>query len=104
MTDSLNQEETLSGTGVEDEIREPRKYKVLLHNDDYTTMEFVVRVLVSVFHKSEAEATRIMLAVHQNGKGVCGVFTAEVAETKVVMVRQLAKEGGFPLKCTMEEE
>jgi len=104
MTDPLHHDEFESGTDLRDEVREPRKYRVLLHNDDYTTMEFVVRVLVTVFHKSEADATRIMLAVHQNGKGVCGVFTAEVAETKVVMVRQMAREGGYPLKCTMEEE
>jgi len=104
MTDPLYHDESESGTDLKDEVREPRKYRVLLHNDDYTTMEFVVRVLVTVFHKSEADATRIMLAVHQNGKGVCGVFTAEVAETKVVMVRQMAREGGYPLKCTMEEE
>ncbi|MFZ5428010.1 MAG: ATP-dependent Clp protease adapter ClpS [Thermodesulfobacteriota bacterium] len=104
MTDPIHQNESESGAGVEEQIREPRKYKVLLHNDDYTTMEFVVEILMTVFHKSEAEATQIMLAVHKNGMGVCGVYTAEVAETKVVAVRQLARRGGYPLKCTMEEE
>jgi len=96
--------ESESGTGLDDELREPVKYKVLLHNDDYTTMEFVVEVLRTIFHKTTADATRIMLAIHKRGKGVCGVYTAEIAETKVAAVRQMAREGGFPLKCTLEEE
>jgi ATP-dependent Clp protease adaptor protein ClpS len=104
MTDPLHQDESESGTGLKEEVREPRKYKVLLHNDDYTTMEFVVQVLMTVFHKTETEATQVMLAVHKNGLGVCGVYTAEVAETKVVAVRHMARQGGYPLKCTMEEE
>lgn len=104
MTDPLSREDIESGSGVKEEVREPRKFKVLLHNDDYTTMEFVVQVLMAVFHKNEADATQIMLAVHNNGMGVCGVFTAEVAETKVVMVRQMARKAGYPLKSTMEEE
>lgn len=104
MTDPLSREDIESGSGVKEEVREPRKFKVLLHNDDYTTMEFVVQVLMTVFHKNEADATTIMLAVHNNGMGVCGVFTAEVAETKVVMVRQMARKAGYPLKSTMEEE
>lgn len=91
------------GVSVEDEVREPRKYKVLLHNDDYTTMEFVVGVLKAVFGKSEPEAMEIMLKIHNDGIGVCGIFTAEVAETKVALVRQAAAQSGFPLKCTMEE-
>lgn len=86
------------------EVKEPSRYKVLLHNDDYTTMDFVVEILTKVFHKSEAEATRIMLAVHHEGVGVCGLYTAEVAETKVDMVHRLARGAGFPLKCTMEKE
>jgi len=104
MSDPQSREESESGAGVQEEIREPRNYKVLLHNDDYTTMEFVVQVLSTVFNKSEAEANRIMLSVHNNGVGVCGVYTAELAETKVIMVRQMARKGGYPLKCTMEEE
>jgi len=104
MADPFYQDESESGTGLKDELREPVKYKVLLHNDDYTTMEFVVDVLRSVFHKTAVDATQIMLAVHKYGRGVCGVYTAEVAETKVIAVRQMAREGGFPLKCTMEEE
>ena len=98
------EEEVLSETETEEEVREPSMYRVLLHNDDYTTMEFVVEVLMFVFSKSPEEATRIMLNVHRKGVGVCGVFTYEVAETKVDTVERLARENGFPLKCTMEEE
>ncbi|MGM0540387.1 MAG: ATP-dependent Clp protease adapter ClpS, partial [Thermodesulfobacteriota bacterium] len=82
---------------------EPPQYKVVLHNDDYTTMEFVVYVLKNVFLKSEGEAIQIMLSVHRNGSGVCGIYTYEVAETKVARVHSMAKEEGYPLKCTMEE-
>lgn len=89
--------------GEETAIKEPSKYKVLLHNDDYTTMEFVVQVLMDIFGKTESEATNIMLTIHKNGIGVCGIYTAEVAETKVALVTQLARKKGFPLKCTMEE-
>ena len=88
---------------IEEELEEPPMYKMLLHNDDYTTMEFVVEVLRKVFHKSPAEATRIMLLVHKSGTGVCGVYTAEMAETKVEMVHHLARKSGFPLQCSMEE-
>jgi ATP-dependent Clp protease adaptor protein ClpS len=104
MTDSIRQDEYESGTVLSEELQEPRKFRVLLHNDDYTTMEFVVHVLKAVFNKSDADATQIMLSVHKNGTGLCGVYTAEMAETKVVAVRQLARENGYPLKCTMEEE
>jgi ATP-dependent Clp protease adaptor protein ClpS len=91
---------------TEDDIRldEPPLYRVLLINDDYTTMEFVVAVLKNVFYKSEAEATRIMLNVHQQGSGVCGLYPYEIAETKVDAVEALARENGFPLKCTMERD
>ena len=78
-------------------------YKVLLHNDDYTTMDFVVQILELVFSKAPAEAMQIMLSVHRSGIGVCGVYTAEVAETKVAMVHHLAHEHNYPLKCSMEE-
>ncbi len=90
-------------TTTRDEIKEPPLYKVLLHNDDYTTMDFVVMVLETVFHKSPSEATRIMLNVHRNGIGVCGVYPAEIAETKVNTVHSLAVEAGFPLKASMEK-
>lgn len=82
--------------------RRPRLYRVILHNDDYTTMEFVVYVLMEVFNKSRTEATQIMLHVHTKGKGTCGLYTFEVAETKVSVVASKARENGFPLKCTME--
>jgi ATP-dependent Clp protease adaptor protein ClpS len=96
------EEEVISET--RDEIDEPPMYKVLLHNDDYTTMEFVVEILMLVFNKSPEEAVEIMLNVHQKGIGICGVYTYEVSETKVNTVNDLARENGFPLKCTMEEE
>jgi ATP-dependent Clp protease adaptor protein ClpS len=86
------------------EVKEPPLYKVLLLNDDYTTMEFVVEVLMYVFHKTSEEATRIMLSVHRVGVGVCGLYPFEVAETKVDTVESLARENGFPLKCVMERE
>lgn len=103
MSHPREQELPDSGVSVEEEVREPRMYRVLLHNDDYTTMEFVVKVLVVVFHKQENEATQIMLSVHEKGVGVCGEYTAEVAEVKVSLVHRLARENGYPLKCSMEE-
>jgi ATP-dependent Clp protease adaptor protein ClpS len=97
--------ETKEDTDVKSrsDISEPALYKVLLHNDDYTTMEFVVQVLMQVFHKSVVTATRIMLDVHKQGIGVCGLYTYEVAETKVETVIRMARENGHPLKCTMEK-
>jgi len=88
---------------VEREIKEPPQYRVILHNDDYTTMEFVVYVLQTVFYKEETEAVQIMLMVHRNGSGVCGIYTAEVAETKVSLVHDMARKHGYPLKCSMQE-
>ena len=96
------EEEVISET--RNETDEPPMYKVLLHNDDYTTMEFVVEILMLVFNKPPEEAVEIMLNVHQKGIGLCGVYTYEVSETKVNTVHDLARENGFPLKCTMEEE
>jgi len=89
---------------TEEEVTEPPLYRVLLHNDDYTTMEFVVEVLIFVFNKSVEQATQIMLNVHHNGIGVCGVFLYDIAESKVDTVQKLASDQGFPLKCTMEKE
>src|SRR4026208_1944592 len=84
--------------------QKPSLYRVLLLNDDYTPMEFVVYVLERFFNKSREEATTIMLHVHQNGVGVCGIFTYEVAETKVAQVLDLARRQEHPLQCTMEKE
>jgi ATP-dependent Clp protease adaptor protein ClpS len=84
------------------EIKEPRLYKVLLHNDDYTTMEFVISILETVFHKSTPDATRIMLNVHNEGVGVAGIYTREISETKIAVVHELAKKNEFPLRCSME--
>src|SRR5438552_18339891 len=89
---------------TEQETRKPRLYKVLLHNDHYTTMEFVVAVLQSVFHRSESEATTIMLHIHRNGVGVAGVYTREIAETRAAKTTALAREPEFPLLCTLEPE
>ena len=85
-------------------LKRPRMYKVLLHNDDYTPRDFVVLVLQHVFHVGEAEATRLMLYVHQNGVGVVGIFPYSVAETKVAEVIATAEHAKFPLICTMEPE
>lgn len=89
---------------VQEDLEEPPLYLVLLHNDDYTTMQFVVEVLMAVFNKSMEEATNIMLNVHKKGVGLCGLYPYEVAETKVNTVVTLASENGFPLKCSMERE
>ena len=86
------------------ETKKPELYKVLLLNDDYTTMDFVVEVLETVFHRTPAEAFRIMMQVHTQGKGLCGVYTFEVAETKVEAVHDLAQQNGFPLRASLEEE
>jgi ATP-dependent Clp protease adaptor protein ClpS len=86
------------------DISEPKKYKVLLLNDDYSTMEFVIEVLTTIFKKNLDEATKIMLSVHNKGKEVCGIYTHEIASTKVAQVKIKARKSGFPLKAVMEEE
>ncbi len=86
------------------ETKEPSLYRVILLNDDYTTMDFVIHVLEAIFHKPPAEATRIMLDVHKRGSGLCGVYTREIAETKVTAVHELAAVNQFPLRCMMEKE
>ena len=85
-------------------VKHPKKYKVFILNDDYTSMDFVVDILISVFHKSYEQAENIMLEVHKKDRGLCGVYTHEIAETKVMQVIKKAKDGGFPLRATMEEE
>jgi ATP-dependent Clp protease adaptor protein ClpS len=98
--------DTESETGLEDEtdVKEPPMFRVYLLNDDYTTMEFVVLVLQHVFNKNSEDAVVIMLNVHRSGKGLCGVYTREIAETKVDAVTALAEANGFPLKCTIEKD
>jgi len=91
-------------TRPQEKARKPKLYKVLLHNDDYTTMEFVVWILQTVFHHDETTATRIMLHVHQNGIGVAGLYPHEIAETRAIHVERLARQHEYPLRCTVEEE
>ena len=91
-------------TKAEDETQEPSMYKVLIHNDDFTPREFVVQIIVAVFNKSTDEATQIMWKAHKTGIGLCGIYPYEVAETKIKLVTATAREHGFPLKTTMEEE
>ena len=86
------------------EVEEPKRYKVILVNDDFTPMEFVVEILRIFFNLDEESATRVMLNVHTKGQGVCGVFSKDIAETKVVMVNEFARENEHPLLCTMEKE
>ena len=104
----MNEEKIQSDENVlekeRQETKEPSLYRVVLLNDDYTTMEFVIHVLETVFHKSPVEATQIMLSIHKKGAGLCGVYTREIAETKVFTVHDMAVKNKFPLKCTMEKE
>ncbi|MCC6346755.1 MAG: ATP-dependent Clp protease adapter ClpS [Nitrospirales bacterium] len=98
--------------GFEEEIgvrerqktKKPPLYRVFLLNDDYTTMDFVIHILEHIFKKSPVEATRIMLHVHKNGRGLAGVYTRDIAETKIAEVHGLARKSSFPLQCTMEKE
>ena len=85
-------------------LHQPSMWKVVLHNDDYTTQDFVVFVLTVIFRKSASEAMRIMLAVHRQGKGIAGLYTHDMAETKITQVRTLAEQHEYPLLCTMEPE
>ena len=86
------------------QTKEPELYKVLLLNDDYTTMDFVVEILESIFNKPPAEAFRIMMQVHTQGRGLCGVYPFEIAETKAATVEDRARDNGFPLKAVLEKE
>ncbi|GAB3119890.1 ATP-dependent Clp protease adapter ClpS [Novispirillum itersonii] len=108
MSDFDHQDDHGTGTGVATRTRpktkKPSMYKVLMLNDDYTPMEFVVHVLERFFNKDREEATEIMLHVHQRGVGICGVYTYEVAETKVTLVMDLARQHQHPLQCTLERE
>ena len=86
------------------QLQEPKKYKVLLLNDDYSTMDFVIEVLTKIFKKTNNEATKIMLDIHQNGKAICGLYTHEIAATKVAQVKANARKAQFPLKAILEQE
>ena len=86
------------------EVKQPKKYKVILLNDDYTSMEFVVYVLETVFHKSHQEAMTLMLSIHNSNRGVAGVYALEIAEMKVAITTELAKKHEYPLRCILEEE
>ncbi len=88
---------------VETELKEPSLYKVVLLNDDYTPMDFVVMILMTIFNKDQQAAEKIMMNVHQQGRGICGVYTFEVAETKVKLVEITAHNEKHPLRCIMEE-
>ncbi len=96
---------TGTGLGLETEkkLQEPKMYRVLLHNDHFTTMDFVVEILMKVFHMPAAQATQIMLDVHRKGMGMCGVYTFDIAATKVNQVHRMARAREFPLKCSYEE-
>jgi ATP-dependent Clp protease adaptor protein ClpS len=100
----LTSESTLTETRTEQQLERPRMWRVLLHNDDYTTQDFVVFVLESIFHKPRGEAFSIMMSVHRSGMGIAGVYTRDVAETKMKTTKQLAEEHEFPLLVTMEPE
>ena len=108
MSDIRKNGEEGPGTGVvvkaKPKTKKPSMYKVLLLNDDYTPMEFVVHILERFFNKSRQEATRIMLHVHRRGVGICGVYTYEVAETKVTQVMDFARQHQHPLQCTLEKD
>lgn len=103
---------TGQGTGTREDVKtipkqrtkRPRRFKVLLFNDDYTTMEFVIDVLCSVFRRTPAEATSLMLKVHREGRAVAGVYPHDVAETKVLLTHELARSAGYPLRAGLEEE
>ena len=103
MSRSEREHEGLVVSDQKPKVEEPPLYKVLLHNDDYTSMEFVVLLLEKVFSKSTAEATRVMLNVHQQGIGVAGIYNREIAETKMAVVHDLARKNEFPLRCSMEK-
>lgn len=96
-------DKTGTSVKVEDKTALPKLYKVLMHNDDYTTMDFVVEVLQEIFHKSATEAEKIMLTIHFQGVGDCGTFPFAVAETKANRARMKARQAGFPLRCSLQE-
>jgi ATP-dependent Clp protease adaptor protein ClpS len=104
MANPSSHESTLADSRADQRVQPPRLWRVLLHNDDYTTQDFVVWVLEGVFHKSHGEALAIMMNVHRTGLGIAGVYTHDIADTKVRAVQQLAEQHEFPLLVTMEPE
>jgi ATP-dependent Clp protease adaptor protein ClpS len=86
------------------ELEEPKMFKVLLHNDDYTSMVFVIEILTGIFRKTNAEAEKIMLSIHETGKAICGLYSFEIAQTKAQQVKQRAKQNEFPLLATIEQD
>jgi ATP-dependent Clp protease adaptor protein ClpS len=102
-SENIRERESEGGLSVDDELSEPKMYRVVMHNDHYTTMDFVIESLVQVFRKEEPEAYRIMMEIHQQGSGICGIFTLDIALTKIAEVHKRAREKGFPLKCSHEE-
>ncbi|HET97105.1 MAG TPA: ATP-dependent Clp protease adapter ClpS [Desulfurivibrio alkaliphilus] len=103
-TKNGNQQDQETVVRERQELRRPPLYKVLLHNDDYTTMDFVVMVLTMIFHHPQESANRVMMQVHREGVGVAGIFPRDVAETKIAMVHGLARKHEYPLKCSIERE
>ena len=104
MSDNFKQISTETLTKTRNKVKKPNLYKVILLNDDYTPMEYVVKLIKMVFSRNEEDAVNIMLMVHKKGSGVCGVYTKEIAETKVFTVQKMAKNDQHPLKCIMEPE
>ena len=92
-----------SSTAERVKVKKPGRYRVIMLNDDYTSMEFVVSMLESVFGKNETDAINIMMSIHKSGRGVCGEYSLEIAQTKVAEVHQAARQNGFPLRCVIEE-
>lgn len=96
--------EESKATIIHEKLKEPSMFRVLLINDDYTPMDFVVDILTNVFNKTTDAAINVMMSVHKKGRGICGIYTYEIAETKVETVHSLAEENGYPLRSTMEKE
>ena len=104
MADNYNQISSETLTKTRQKLEKPKLYKVILLNDDYTPMEYVVRLIKMVFSRNEEDAVNIMLMVHKKGSGICVIYTKEIAETKVFTVQKMAKKDQHPLKCIMEQE
>lgn len=104
MTKTLTTPRQDAATGQQQRSAKPNFFKVFMHNDDYTTMDFVIETLQSIFHKESAEATFLMLQIHRRGQALCGLYPFEIAETKVAKVHRQARAAGFPLRCSIEPE